>query len=85
MKKTKLIKLSICSCGFPALAAHIPLGTEYDVVFEQTLPFSFTCGGCKKTWSVDCIMIHREESGQPPGYLSAELFDLTPNEKAFAV
>lgn len=49
--KAKLIKLSICKCGFSLLHDDIKLGTEY-TVYPDTIDtedgYMLICGGCGK-------------------------------------
>lgn len=45
MKRVRLIKLSVCECGFSLLDESIPLGAEYTIEETNYGPFTLTCGG----------------------------------------
>jgi len=45
--KTRLKRLSICSCGFPVLKESIGLDTVYEIDPDSVRGgFSYYCGGC---------------------------------------
>jgi hypothetical protein len=76
--KVKLIKLSICPCGFPTLDDQIVLGTQYEIQPETIQSgFSYICGGCGKMQdkTVTCVqtsqLLHPELDPAP---LPLELF-----------
>jgi hypothetical protein len=73
--KAKLVKLSICDCGYNMLNDEIPLGKMY-TAFPQTRRWDFTfgCGNCGKTRTVEALLVD-QRSGLP-GWLPCELFEL---------
>lgn len=73
--RKKLIRLSICDCGFNMLADHIPMGAEYEVDLDDRLPgFTVTCGGCGMSFPVDGIAVKEREG--TVGWMPTGLFDL---------
>lgn len=83
--KARVAKLSICSCGFPVLADHIGLGTEYEVIPSEKEKLVFICGGCGKKLhgTVSIFVLGRGRSAG--GYLPEAIFELVDDAKAFAV
>lgn len=56
LRKAKLVRLSVCECGFPLVKVSIALGKiyEYLPIFASS---TLTCGGCRKDiklWCVKC-------------------------------
>lgn len=74
--KTKLVKLSVCDCGFPALKETIPLGTDYEVEPDRKQECVWICGGCKKQRDVTCVWVFRRGASDA-GYLPADLFGVS--------
>lgn len=76
--KMKLIRLSICPCGFSTLDDSIALGTTYTVYPDSIkMGFSYFCGGCKRTLT-NVIVIKADQlihTDLPPDYLPLNLFD----------
>lgn len=72
--KVSLIKLSICTCGFPLLDESIPLGTEYTINPEMTASGTIVCGGCCARIPVQAVWTYAREEGQRPGFLPSEIF-----------
>lgn len=78
---TKVIRLSLCDCGFPLFNDDVKLGMEYDVDLSKQVPnASVDCGGCKKNIPSTFIWTHYRitETGRLRlgGYLPKEAFDL---------
>lgn len=72
--KVTLVKLSICSCGFPVLAENIGLGTEYQIDETNRTRLTMICGGCSSRLSnLDCVMVESRHGGRP-GFLPREIF-----------
>ena len=67
----KLVNLSICSCGFPTLADHITLGTEFQINRSCSQRLILLCGGCGNAIPVECVFVDGEE----PGFLPEEIFE----------
>jgi hypothetical protein len=77
----KVIKLSICSCGFPLFNDDVKIGMEYEMDRARTFPnIEVECGGCGMLipstfiWClrrVDLVGIR-----QMPGWIPMEAFDL---------
>jgi hypothetical protein len=87
MPKTeaRLIKLSICECGFPLLNENIPLGAKYFVDTDLITPshpktgYRIICGGCGKENPITAIYVYpRGESHG--GMLPIDIFNLNPDE-----
>ncbi len=79
MKKAKLIKLSICKCGFPLLKDEIKLGAIYKVDPDRRGGGTITCGGCGTV--IPCEMIwtfHRDSTKS--GWLPEQIFTLQSNQ-----
>lgn len=76
--KVKLVKLNICTCGFPLLDDSILLGAEY-TIFPETIRdgFYFKCGGCGKEQSnLICVNTTQKlHPNRPPAPLPLEIFD----------
>lgn len=77
--KVKLDKLSICSCGYPALDESIPIGTEYEIEETMTQPFTWRCGGCGELQHIIGVWVCSRNGGKP-GYLPIELFEKTEGD-----
>ncbi len=78
--KAKLVKLSICECGYGLLLEQIKLGTEF-MIHAETVDanhhFALICGGCKKV-SYGKGALHAECVTNPasgPALLPIELFE----------
>lgn len=72
--KVSVKKLSICPCGFPVLASHIPLGAEYNIDPNRKLTAGYICGGCRQERKIIAVWTARRgESGA--GYLPEEIFE----------
>lgn len=72
--KARLAKRSICECGMPTLAEHIPLGTEYEVDFNNAKKFILICGRCGLHIGVRGVWVE-SRNGTHPGYLPEEIFE----------
>lgn len=81
MKKARLVRLSICPCGFPLLHDSIPLGTEYQVNPDDRTFIDFRCGGCESWSTVDAMMVLSHSHPQRWGYLPADAFEIQPEEE----
>lgn len=76
----KLSRLSLCACGFPVLAEHIPLGTMYVANPHNTKMLLMICGGCGATvpdqpW----FFVEMRLDGQAEshgGYLPVAIFEI---------
>lgn len=75
LTKAKLVKLSICPCGFTLLDTSILMGTEYEVDPNRTLKATMICGNCSNNIPVDCIWVEKRENSAA-GFLPAEIFSL---------
>lgn len=73
MIKVELTKLSICECGFPVLADHIELGTQYEIDNNQQRDGVLVCGGCNAKIRCQTVWV-KGRNGGPPGYLPLEIF-----------
>jgi hypothetical protein len=74
----RLVRLSICPCGFSTLDDSILVGQTY-VVYPGTIKmgFSYFCGGCKRTLT-NIVAIKADqiiETDLKPEYLPLRLFD----------
>jgi len=78
--KTKLAKLSICSCGFPTLKTDIPLGAEYEIDPKRTKLMHWRCGGCKKWFQV--LTVWASAVSGIGGYLPIGIFEYYTNQDA---
>lgn len=58
--KMKLVKLSVCECGFPLLDDRIRAGTDYYANGDRVAQGVITCGGCGKTFGVEMIFVHEK-------------------------
>lgn len=77
MKKTKVVKLSICKCGFPLFNDSVKIGDEYDAEPFPIMNSTLTCGGCKAIVNTKAVII----SGHGDrGWLPSEAFDLFMNK-----
>lgn len=79
LETVKLIKLSICGCGYSVLLDSIRLGTEYTVDLSSIRDgFTYRCGRCKTVHTnvrvIDADVITKLYYGLKP--LPAELFGL---------
>ena len=79
LETVKLVKLSICECGYAVLLDSIRLGTEY-VIDRATLRggFFYECGVCMKQ-QIDVRVVDADRPGSPGAGLRplpAELFGL---------
>jgi hypothetical protein len=83
--QTKLIKLSICDCGFSTLNESIKLGTVY-TIYPVTIRDRrvYQCGGCHKVYKNVTIVDadQRLYSKHPPIPLPLEIFDYQEEEMA---
>lgn len=78
---TKLVKLSICPCGYSLLHEDIQLGTEYTVYPEASdpeHPFVLICGGCGQPSQGKGYILARSTRNPDaePGPLPLELFEI---------
>lgn len=76
--KMRLVRLTICPCGFSTLDDSIALGTTY-TVYPDTIKmgFSYYCSGCKRTLS-NIVAIKANsviDTEEPAEYLPLGLFD----------
>lgn len=74
--KARTVRLSVCPCGFSLLKDDIPLGTIYEVDPGLTATGTLTCGGCKKTFSVESFYAFGRGEGNHGGFLPKEIFEL---------
>lgn len=52
LQTVKLVKLSICQCGYAVLKDHIKVGAKYDVDMDSIRDgYTYECGGCGKKMS----------------------------------
>ncbi len=66
-------QLSVCHCGFLALAENIPLGTEYEIDPNRREKVIFICGGCGKV--IPCMGIYAHARGASAGgFLPEKIF-----------
>jgi len=73
-----LVKRTVCPCGFPTVADHVPTGKVYDAVLdsqERTFKVKYICGGCKQTVSAPAILV-RDKDGPLFKLLPVELLEL---------
>lgn len=77
--KAKLIKLSICQCGFGLLKDEIKLGTVYNLDMAKTDLATMLCGGCGRvTRHIPVVMAWRDGGERTTSsYLPRELFFAT--------
>jgi hypothetical protein len=73
LQPLKVLKVSICSCGFRALADHVEVGTVYRVDLEDVMHCTLICGGCRLTMPVETVFVASRGSARA-GYLPRELF-----------
>lgn len=76
MTRVRLIKLSVCTCGFPMLDESIPLGTEFLIEESNRDHCTLTCGGCKLEIPLDTVYVYargRSRGGQLPTEIFEEL------------
>jgi hypothetical protein len=83
--EARLVKLSICECGFPILNEDIQLGAQYFVDPDRVTPshstsgYRIICGGCGKEHQITAIYAYpRGESHG--GMLPIEIFNFHPDE-----
>jgi hypothetical protein len=62
--RAQYAKYSLCSCGFPALGTHVPMGTVYIVHPDMTRPLTMMCGGCGSKISGTWIFAESTTSGK---------------------
>jgi hypothetical protein len=79
LETVKLVKLSICECGYAVLLDSIRLGAEY-VIDRATIRggFFYQCGGCGVK-QLDVRVVDADRPGSPSAGLRplpAELFGL---------
>ena len=79
--ETKVVRLSVCSCGYPLLKDDVTIGTVYHVDENKKFPnCSVVCGGCKAKIPSTFIWVHYRitDTGKLRlgGYLPMEAFDL---------
>lgn len=76
-EKVKLIKLSICPCGFNVLHDDIGLGTEY-TIYPSTIRtgFKYFCGGCQRTQNDITVVDADQLGGGKPMPLPLGLFQI---------
>lgn len=82
--KTKLVKLSLCPCGYGLLRDTIELGTEYLVYPDTCDPeeaYTLICGGCGyKSVGVGRIYANSVHNpAAPPTPLPLEIFEISNN------
>lgn len=67
MTTMKVVKLSICSCGFQAFEDVVALGDSYEVALESIQDAICVCGGCKKEIPIHAIWaINQRDAGWLP-------------------
>jgi hypothetical protein len=78
----KLVKRSICRCGFPLVNEDVELGKLYQVDMTIITEWKMECGGCHRLIPVRCAAV--VSIGQPAGLLPLEALEIiseTPQEK----
>ncbi len=73
--KAKLVKLSVCPCGFPLLDEAIALGTECEVNPNARGQFMLKCGGCGAVQSLRGIWVEARGDSRA-GYLPESAFEV---------
>ena len=71
--QVKIVKLSICDCGFPVLSEQIGLGEIYEIDEANTMNGFLICGGCFKKTQCVCVMTEKKGESEA-GYLPREIF-----------
>lgn len=76
----KVVKTSICDCGYPTLDESIEIGTKYTIYPETLRPsLVYGCGGCGKI-QFKLLGVYGDSILDPDGrpeLFPADLFDLT--------
>ena len=73
--KIKIVKLSICKCGFTLLNENVQLGTEYEINESDVCPGAVKCGGCGAIIPAQHVWTYARGGGHS-GYLPREIFGL---------
>ncbi len=71
--KVKLIKHSVCPCGFPLLKTTIPLGQEYKIDPTHKKEVVLICGGCKRRQNLTAVWVEARGTSSA-GYLPEQAF-----------
>lgn len=68
----KLVRTSLCACGFPTLSTSIALGTTYEIDLDSTQDGTMICGGCGANIAVVLVWVYHDAG--KPGFLPLEIF-----------
>jgi hypothetical protein len=74
LRPAKLVKLSVCACGFPLFKEHIRVGDVYAVNPDKKEMATLICGGCRSRIPLLCIWANAPHGGEP-GYLPEQVFE----------
>src|SRR6266436_2045204 len=75
-----LVKLSVCSCGFPLLKDSIGLGEVYEIDPDQTILATLICGGCQKRHCVRAVWVYAKGESRG-GFLPESAFSHKSSKK----
>ena len=70
----KLVRLSICPCGFTVLKDEIGLGTVYQIDLSRKENCVLLCGGCGKEHKVRAVFTLARDPRGRSDYLPMALF-----------
>jgi hypothetical protein len=73
--QVKLIKVSVCLCGFRIVNDDVPLGKVYTIDLSRlhdAVGTGVMCGGCGKRIETSLVWT---EDAEKPGYLPREIFE----------
>jgi hypothetical protein len=73
--RAKFVRDSLCSCGFPVLGAHIPLGQLYIIHPDNIEQSTLVCGGCNARIGGPWVWVEKSEWGKA-GYLPLAIFEI---------
>ena len=79
--RAKLIKASICPCGFSTLTDDIDLGTVCDVDFDTIAKGTYVCGGCNTEQKVTAVYV-ATRGDSDGGFMPLGLFEPLPAEES---
>jgi hypothetical protein len=57
----KLVRRSVCSCGYPVVQDFTPDGKVYDIEAWTALPYQMKCGGCGAILQVTVAFVIEEK------------------------
>jgi hypothetical protein len=77
--KAKLIKLSVCDCGFPLLNDDIPIGTVYYLDLDDIYTMTLICGGCGIKQDIESVHVMKR-AGSHGGHLPRHVFETESGE-----